>query len=103
MWIPASLLLCLSLTACDEMTDLGETVSTPVVMITQTQDTLLVGETVQLTLSVAVSGVEWTSSADSVASVNYRGIVNANDTGVAVITATRPPSVSSCTIYVKEE
>ena len=82
---------------------MGESLSGPIVAIVEQTDTLVVGETKQLTLSVAVSGVEWTSSADTVASVNYRGIVTAVDTGVAVITATRLPSVSTCTVYVKEK
>jgi len=91
-------ILCL-LMACQENPDLGDAAD-PMVCIEEDSILLIQGATYKLTLSCSISGVEWTSSADSVASVNYQGRVSAHSVGEAIISADRSVYHSSCVVMV---
>lgn len=81
------------------------------VQISQESATLDVGETVQLTAvakpaTLSEKGVNWSSSAEAVASVSAGGLVTAKAEGTAVITAASKLDASkkaTCTITVNKE
>jgi len=103
------------LCACDNsVPDYGAD-EAPVFRIVKDTLRLSVGEASHLSLSVPLSEVEWASSADSVASVDWRGVVTAKSEGAAVVTASRlsvhtglnqaPASLftDSCFVFVRGE
>ena len=75
-------------TSCKDMPEYGS-IDEPSFRIVQDSVTIEVGESCRLSLSVDIAGVTWTSSADTVATVDYRGRVDALLPGVTVISATR--------------
>ncbi|MBW7915554.1 MAG: Ig-like domain-containing protein [Trueperaceae bacterium] len=91
----------------------GETVTPSVVKveIDQADQTISVGQTVQLSAKVTVLGgasqaVTWASSLEGVASVSATGLVTGQATGTAVITATSvgsPKRTSSIEVTVVDE
>lgn len=89
------LLLC----ACQENPDYGES-AIPVVRIVEDSLTVMVNETKRLTLSTEISGVQWSSLSDSIATVNYQGKVTGRREGQTTISAQRLTSLSSCIVTV---
>jgi len=91
----------------------GETVTPSVVKveIDQADQTVSVGQTVQLSAKVTVLGgasqaVTWASSLEGVASVSATGLVTGQATGTAIITATSvgsPKRTSSIEVTVVDE
>lgn len=84
-------------------------IDSPVLTLTEDTVTMRPGETHTLSLTYSISGVEWASEHDSVATVNYRGVVTAVSQGTTIVTATREPDdeslatrTASCLVLVKE-
>ena len=102
-------LFTLVLSACQkDITDMGN-IDSPVLTLTEDTVTMHAGETHQLRLSYSISGVEWSSEHDTVASVDIRGLVTAHRQGTTLVTATRESGddnlvtrSASCLIQVKE-
>ena len=62
-----------------------------------------VGETVQLTATTnSEKTVEWTSSVETIATVNQTGLVTGVSKGTVTITATVEGKTATCTVTVKE-
>ncbi len=101
--IATILSLMLALTACGDMPNYGSLVE-PSFSITTDSISMHVGETYPLKISVSISNVLWESSADTVATVDYRGNVQALSVGKTTITASRPNSyiTSHCIVLVTE-
>ncbi|MCE2617272.1 Ig-like domain-containing protein [Bacteroidaceae bacterium 14-104] len=79
------------------------------VSLSQTSLSMITGETIQLTETINPSDasntkVTWSSSDDSVASVNDKGLVTAVKVGTVVISVTTDDGnkVASCTVAVKK-
>lgn len=96
------------LTSCGaDMTDMGRADS-PV--LTLTEDTVMMhpGETHRLSLTYGISGVEWSSEHDSIATVDFIGTVTAIRPGETTVTATRQSEendaarTASCLIRVTD-
>ena len=81
--------LALLFCACDNSVPDYGVGENPVFRIIQDTMKLSVGQTASLSISVPLSEVEWASSADSVASVDFRGIVTARAEGSAWVIASR--------------
>ncbi|MBQ4507995.1 MAG: Ig-like domain-containing protein [Paludibacteraceae bacterium] len=95
-------LLALCLCACNtSVPDYGKS-EDPVFRIVQDTLRLSVGQTSALSLSVPLSGVEWASSVDSVAVVDWRGKVTALSLGSALVTASRLSSSGSSSLLVSD-
>ena len=100
---------CILFPACQkDMTDMG-TVDSPVLSLTEDTVTLHPGETHKLQLTYGISRIEWTSEHDTVATVDFRGVVTALSVGTTTVTASRsyekdslPNRVDSCFIQVIE-
>ena len=102
-------LITIVLSACQtDATDMGMTDS-PV--LTLTEDTVVMhpGETHRLSLTYSISGVEWSSEYDTVATVDFIGTVTAIKQGETTVTATRHSEedglatrTASCLIRVTE-
>lgn len=92
---------------------LGETLSLPVpadsVSLDQSDVTLSVGDSLQLTATIAPAdadtnnAINWTSSDALVASVSSTGLVTACEPGSAVITATLPDNITQAACRVTVE
>lgn len=89
-----------ALTSCEEAKNIGPE-GTPNIRIINKVDTLPVDTTMRLLLSINISKVEWTSSADTVATVDYKGIVKTLRPGQTWIKAERAGKADSCLITVK--
>ena len=95
-------LLLLGLSACKkELLSLGDE-STPIISMSEERIIMPVGSTHRLQLTYPISGVEWSSSADSVASVDYRGVVTALSVGEAAVVAARQGRTDTCRVEVVE-
>lgn len=88
--LPIFSLLLIGLTSCGNMPEYGS-LDAPSFRITEDSVTIVVGQTVTLSLSVGISNVTWTSEFDTVATVDYRGRVTAIAEGQTIITAERTP------------
>ena len=96
-------------TSCKkDMTNMG-TVDSPILSLTEDTVTMHIGETHKLSLSYGISRVEWQSRYDTVATVDFRGVVTALQSGTTIVTATRsydqdnlPNRTDSCLILVSE-
>ena len=75
-------------------------VGKPSLTLSQVQMIMYVGATDTLYVDEAVSGLKWSSSDDSVASVSSGGTVTAKKFGVATITATAGKDSGTCKVYV---
>ncbi len=89
-----------ALTSCEEAKNLGPE-GIPQIRIINKVDTLPLDTTYRLQLSVSISNVEWTSSVDTVATVDYKGIVKTLRPGQTWIKAERENKTDSCLITVK--
>lgn len=87
--------------SCKEYPNYGESAD-PMVRIVEDSISMTIGESRKLTLSCSITGVEWESSADSVATVNYQGRVTANSAGMTYVTAHRNENHSVCVVTVRE-
>jgi uncharacterized protein (TIGR02145 family) len=102
----ASILL-LSLSACNSDDKSGQDIAVTSIEMSQPTATIAVGEELQLTATALPEEatdrtITWTSSANEIASVAY-GLVMANSTGSATITATSANGMTAtCEITVGE-
>ncbi len=80
-------------------------------VLSMTEDTVVmhVGETHRLSLTYSISGVEWSSEHDTIATVDFRGVVTAVKEGKTLVTATREAAdktletrKASCVVEVKQ-
>lgn len=88
--------------ACSDMY-YQEHIATTAVRLDQSTATRYVGETVQLAATVTHAKgqqIVWTSSDDTVASVDRNGLVTAHKKGTATITATVGKASASCVVTV---
>ena len=76
--------------------------SIPVLSLTEDTVTMTVGSTHRLSPVNTMSGIEWTSSADSVATVDYIGVVTAQRVGQTWVVASRMNRADSCVVIVTE-
>ena len=77
---------------------MGMPVSAAGVNITQTIDSVRIGDSI--TLSAGQEGAAWTSSNDAVATVDQNGVVTGHSMGKATITASYGGQSDSCTVSV---
>lgn len=97
------------ITSCGaDTTDMGKADS-PVLSLTEDTVMMHTGETHRLSLTYGISGVEWSSEHDSVATVDFIGTVTAVRPGETTVTATRQPRedemavrTASCLIRVTD-
>ena len=100
---------CIFFSACQGDTpDMGA-IDSPVLMLTEDTVTMHVGETHKLSLTYSISGLEWSSQYDTIATVDFRGVVTAIQAGTTTVTAKRtyekenlPERSASCFIRVTE-
>ncbi|MDR2906416.1 MAG: Ig-like domain-containing protein [Bacteroidales bacterium] len=104
IYIAMVAIACTAFIACDK--DNGESaVSVTSVELNFTQDTLIVGETLQLYRTLLPSDatnktVTWTSSDDAIATVNNNGLVTAVTKGDATITVTTEDGNKTATCII---
>lgn len=89
-----------ALTSCEEAKNLGPE-GVPQIRIINKVETLPVDTAYRFMLSVSISNVEWTSSEQTVATVNYKGEVKTLKAGQTWIKAERENKADSCLITVK--
>ena len=95
-------LLALCLCACNNSVPDDGKSEEPVFRIVQDTLRLSVGQASMLSLSVPLSGVEWASSVDSVAVVDWRGKVSAKSAGLSLVTASRLSSSDTTSLLVSD-
>lgn len=83
------------LAACDE-SRVVYPCPEPARLLTPAHDTILVGETIQFTISQDHGKLTWNSTKKLVASVNQAGVATALASGTATISATDSESPANC-------